>query len=99
MLTIFLNVGLLTWVSLLVPDLGSIPLGFLPSGEPGELVPGVGLILLPVVSLFLSALGWVVGLVFYRRSEQQPVAHLLWISGSLMTILFLVAVLYIVSAA
>ncbi len=99
LLTIFLNVGLLTWVSLLAPDLGSIPLGFLPSGEPGELVPGVGLILLPVLSLFLSALGWVVGLVFYRRSEQRPVAHLLWISCSLMTILFLVAVLYIVSVA
>ena len=97
-LTVFLNVGLLAWVSLLAPDLGSIPLGFLPSGEPGELVPGVGLILLPVVSIFLSAMGWVLGLVFYRRENSEPLAYILWISDSLMTILFLVAVLFIISA-
>ncbi len=97
--TVLLNVGLLAWVSLLAPNLGSIPLGFLPSGEPGELVPGVGLILLPVVSIFLSALGWVMGLVFYRREDLRVLALLLWISSTVVTILFLLAVLFILSAS
>jgi Bacterial PH domain len=96
--TLLLNAGLLAWVSLLAPDLAPIPLGFLPSEAPGELVPGVGLILLPVLSIFLSALGWVLGLAFYRREDQRPLAHILWVSSTLATILFLLAVLFIVSA-
>jgi hypothetical protein len=95
---LFLNIGLLTWVSTLAPTLGPIPLGFLSSGVPGERVPGVGLILLPVLSIFLSALGWVLGAAFYRRINQHTLAHILWVSGVLSTILFLGAVLFIVSA-
>lgn len=94
---ICLNIGLLAWVSFLVPDLAPIPLGFLPSGEPGELVPGIGLMLLPVLSLFLSALGWVLGLAFYRRTDHRPLAQLMWASSMITTILFLVAVMFILS--
>ncbi len=96
---LFLNIGLLAWVSLLTPTLGPIPLGFLPSGAPGERVPGVGLILLPVLSIFLSALGWVLGLAFYRRLDQHPLAQIVWGSSVLSTVLFLVAVLFIVSVS
>ena len=98
LVTVLLNVGLLAWVSLLAPTLASVPLGFLPSGQPGEPVPGLGLILLPVVSIFLSALGWVMGLVFYRREDLRILSFLLWISCTVTTILFLLAVLYLVSA-
>jgi hypothetical protein len=96
---LFLNIGLLAWVSALAPTLGPIPLGFLPSGAPGERVPGVGLILLPVLSIFLSALGWVLGLVFHRRPNQHALAHLLWVGSVLTSILFLIAVLFIVSVS
>lgn len=96
---LFLNIGLLAWVSLLTPTLGPIPLGFLPSGAPRDPVPGVMLILLPILSIFLSALGWVLGLAFYRRAEQRPLSHVLWASNVITTALFLLAVLFIVSAA
>jgi hypothetical protein len=94
---LFLNIGLLAWVSLLTPSLGPIPLGFLPSGVPGERVPGAALILLPLLSILLSAVGWVAGLAFYRRTDQRPLAHLVWLSSVLATILFLIAVLNILS--
>lgn len=94
---LFLNIGLLAWVSLLAPTLGPIPMGFLPSGAPGERVAGMTLILLPVVSLFLFALGWVLGLAFYRRPGQRSLAHILWASGVVSSALFLVAVLFIIS--
>jgi Bacterial PH domain len=94
---LFLNIGLLAWVSFLIPSLGHIPLGFLSSGAAGELVPGAGLILLPGVSLFFNLTGWVAGLFFYRRPNRRPLAHIVWASGVFSTLLFLVAVMLIVT--
>ncbi len=93
---LFVNIGLLAWVSLMIPTLGRVSLGFLPSGAPGTPVPGAGLILVPVLSIFLFALGWVVGLVFYRSEQQRTLAHIMWASGLVTSVLFLVAVLFIV---
>jgi hypothetical protein len=94
---LFLNIGLLAWVTLLIPSMGHIPLGFLPSGAVGEPVLGAGLILLPVVSLFFNIIGWVAGLFFYRRPNRRPLAHIVWTSGVFSTLLFLVAVMFIVT--
>jgi len=94
---LFLNIGLLAWVTFLIPKLESIPLGFLPSGAAGDLVTGAGLILLPVVSLFFYIIGWVAGLTFYRRPDHRPLAHILWVCGVFSTLLFLVAVMFIVT--
>lgn len=93
---LFLNIGLLVWVTLMIPSLGRIPLGFLPSGAAGELVPGSGLILLPVVSFFSYLTGWAAGLTFYRRPDHRPLAYIVWASGVFSTLLFLVAVMLIV---
>jgi hypothetical protein len=94
---LFLNIGLLGWVTLLIPSLGHIPLGFLPSGAVGDPVPAAGLILLPGVSLFFNIIGWVAGLTFYRRPNLRSLAHIMWASGVISTLLFLVAVMFIVS--
>lgn len=94
---LFLNLGLLGWVSLLIPGLPLVSLGFLPSGQPRESVPGVGLILLPILSLALSALGWLFGLAVYRKPERRSLAYIVWSSNVVGTILFLLAVLFIVS--
>jgi len=94
---LFLNIGLLAWVTSLIPSLGDITLGFLPSGAAGKLASGAGLILLPVVSLFFYIIGWLAGLAFYRRPDHRPLAHLVWASGVLSTMLFLVAVMFIVT--
>jgi Protein of unknown function (DUF2679). len=96
---LFLNVGLLAWVSLMVPSLGRIPLGFLPSGAPGDAVLGAGLILLPVLSIFFYLVGWVAGLAFYRRPGHRPLAFIIWASGVLTAVLFLIAVMFIVTAS
>jgi len=93
---LFLNIGMLAWVSLIIPSLGRIPLGFLPSTSAGEPVPGAGLIMLPVISLFFYLTGWVSGLTFYRRPDHRVLAHIVWASGVFSTLLFLVAVMFIV---
>jgi hypothetical protein len=94
---LLLNIGLLAWVSTMIPTLGRIPLGFLPSGTAGDLVPGAGLILLPIVSLFFYIVGWVAGLIFYRRPNQHTLAYIIWFSGVFSTLLFLIAVMFIVT--
>ena len=93
---LFLNIGMLAWVALIIPSLGRIPLGFLPSSVAGKPVPGAGLILLPVISLFFYLTGWVSGLFFYRRPDHRPLAYILWVSGVISTLLFLIAVMFIV---
>lgn len=95
---LFLNIGLLAWVILITPSLGSIPMGFLASGEPREPVPGITLLLLPLISIFLFALGWVLGLAFYRKVNQRPLSLILWTSGVVTAVLFLFAVLFILSS-
>jgi hypothetical protein len=92
----FANIGLLAWVSLMTPGLGHISLGFLPSGAPRPPSEGISLILLPVVSIILYLVGLVTGLMMYRREDRRPMAYILWISGMVSAVLFLVAVLFIV---
>jgi hypothetical protein len=93
---LFLNVGLLAWVSLMAPSLGPISLGFLPSGTPRPPSAGLALILLPIVSFSFYLVGWMAGLVIFRREDRRPMAYILWVSGVVSSLLFLVAVLFIV---
>ncbi len=92
----FANIGLLAWVSLMTPTLGHISLGFLPSGAARPPSAGYTLILLPIVSIFLYLVGWLAGLMIYRREDRRPLAFILWTGGVVSCLLFLVAVLLIV---
>lgn len=93
----FANVGLLAWVSLMAPALGHITLGFLPSGAARPPSPGLYLILLPIVSIVFYLVGWLAGLLIYRRENQRPMAYIVWASGLVSTLLFLLAVMFIVT--
>ena len=95
---LILNIGLVIWVGLLIPSLGQISLGFSPFGAPLEPVPSIRLILLPLLSGLLFIVGWGAGLYFYRWDMQRMLANIIWISSSLSALLFLIAVLFIVTA-
>jgi hypothetical protein len=95
---LFLNVGLLIWVTLLIPALGRVPLGFDISGAALEPVVAVRLILLPLVSAFFYLAGWLAGLFFYQRSQQHVLAFAIWASSALSALLFLLAVLFLATA-
>jgi hypothetical protein len=94
---LFLNVGMLVWVSLMIPTLGHVSLGFQASGTAREAVLGAGLILLPLVSIFFYLLGWVAGLIIYRRPDHRLLAQLIWASGVVSAILFLLAVMFVIT--
>jgi Bacterial PH domain len=93
----FLNVGLLVWVTVLIPSLASVPLGFEANGKPLAPVPGAQLILLPLLSIALYVVGLLTGLFFFRKPEQRVLALALWASGALSGLLFLLAVFFILN--
>ena len=93
----FLNIGLMVWVTVLIPTLARVPLGFGPNGAPLEPVPGSQLILLPLLSAFLFVLGLITGLFFFRKRELQVLSLTLWAAGTLSALFFLVAVYFILT--
>jgi hypothetical protein len=92
----FINLGLFAWVTLMMPDRVRISLGFLPSGAARPASPGYSLILLPIVSLVLFLAGWVTGMIVYRREDRRSLAYIIWSGGLVASVLFLLAVLFIV---
>ena len=94
---LFLNLGLVVWVGILIPALGQVSFGFNAFGVPNETAPAVRLILLPLVSTLMFIIGVAAGLYFYRWEKQRPLAFIVWISSTLCALLFLMAVLFLVT--
>lgn len=92
-----LNIASLVWVSVLIPTSQQVPLGFGPGGAPLQAVPAAQLILLPLLSIVLFAAGWLAGVFFYRRADQQILSLTLWASGTLTSLFFLLAIYFIVT--
>lgn len=92
-----LSLVLILWVSILVPLRSEITLGNRP-GYPGDAVPAVRLMLLPVLSLMFVAVDFFAGLFFFRREETQALAYLLWGAAALTPLPFMAAVFFILRA-
>lgn len=94
---LFLNTGLIIWTSLLIPSLARITFAFGPDRSVSA-VPSTQLVILPLLSVFLTLVGWGAGLYYYRWQEQRVLSIVIWASSALCGLLFLIAVLFIVSA-
>ena len=94
--SLFLNIGLIVWTSLLIPALSQVTFatGSYRAGGP---VPAAQLVILPLLSGFLTLLGWAAGLYYYRWEEQRVLATAIWASSALTSLLFLIAVFFIIS--
>lgn len=93
-----LSLILLIWVSLIIPGRSTIPLGFDIAGTPGDPTPSVRLLLLPVINTFFFLSDLFLGLFFFRRQETQSLSYILWGSGVLTPLFFLIAIFFIVQA-
>lgn len=96
---LFMNVGLFTWVGLTIPTLRQVSLGFAPSSGPLAPSPAIQLILLPIESGLLFLAGLFAGLYYHRWEKHRSLAIILWISSTLTSLLFLLAVFLILSAS
>lgn len=93
---LFLNAGLIVWTSLLIPSLTQVTFVFGPGRAAGA-VPSTQLVILPLLSGFLTLTGWAAGLYYYRWAEVRVLSVVIWVSSALCSLLFLIAVLFIVS--
>jgi hypothetical protein len=93
---LFLNLGLAAWISLLIPTSAQFALGYQPDRS-ADLVPSGQLAIVPLVSALLSVTAWIAGLFFYRLENRQPIAMVLWVGTAFSSLLFLLAVLFIVT--
>jgi hypothetical protein len=91
---LFLNIGLIVWISLLIPSLTTVSFAFGPD-RAASAVPAAQLVIMPLMSVFLSLAGWAAGLYFYRWEETRVLAEIIWASGAVCSLLFLVAVLFV----
>jgi hypothetical protein len=91
---IVLSLILIVWVSLAIYSRSQVHLGFLPDGSPGFIVPAVRLMLIPVLNTFFCLVSILLGLLFFRRDESQPLSYLLWGGGILTPLLFMIAVFF-----
>jgi len=95
LLGVFLGFVLIAWVARVAPTRPVLSLGFLPSGEPRAPIPGVRLVLLPILNTIGLVVNLFAGLVLFRRNKHRPLAYLLWGNSVLVSGLFLVATYFI----
>jgi Bacterial PH domain len=93
-----LALGLIIWVSLVIPSHSMTALRLNPEGSAVELVPGIRLLLLPVLNSFFFIADLLLGLFFYRRADTQSLGYLMWASSVMTSLLFLGAVYFILQA-
>ncbi len=94
---LLLNLGLVAWVGILIPSLSQVAFGFNSAGAPTAIVPSVQLIMLPLMSGLLFVTGFLLGLYLYRWDKERPLAFIVWITSALSAVLFLMAVLFLVT--
>jgi hypothetical protein len=90
---------LLVLVSLKVPSIPAISLGFNADGTPSEPVPSVFLLLLPLLNGVFYFAYVLTGLYLFRYPGRQILAYLLWGSGLFTGLLFTTAALLILRAS
>jgi hypothetical protein len=96
--SLFLNIGLFVWVSLIIPAYPQVGFGLNPDGTV-NVAPSAQLIILPLISTFLGLAGWLIGLYYFRWEKTRAISLSLWISSALSGLFFLIAVLYILGTA
>jgi hypothetical protein len=93
-----LALALIVWVSLSIPNHPTTALRLNADGSPVELVPGIRLLLLPVLNTFFFITDLLLGLFFYRKADTQSLGYLMWASSALTSLLFSGAVYLILQA-
>jgi hypothetical protein len=94
---LFLNIGLFIWASLIIPSAPRVALGPQFAGNTLETVSSSQLIIFPLASLLLLVIGWIAGLYFYRWEKERVLAFIVWGSSTFTSLLFLLAVLFIIT--
>ena len=87
--------ALFVWVALTIPSRVQISLGFRSTGEPRAPIPGIRLMLFPLLNGFTFFVNLLIGAFLFREEEDRFFAYLLWGTSLVIGFLFLVALAFI----
>ncbi len=90
-----LGLLVLVIVSLMVPRLGEVSIGYTPQGTPAEPVPAQQMLLIPILGLLVFFSDLIVGLYLYRKSKTVRLAYWVWIGGVITPLLLLASLAFI----
>jgi hypothetical protein len=93
--SILLSLILVIWVSQVAPQIPQVSLGFLPTGAPRGSIPGIRLMLLPVLNTIFWVFNFFFGLYLFGQETNRLLAQLLWLNSVLVAGLFILAVYFI----
>jgi hypothetical protein len=99
LVTLIFSLALFIWVGLAIPTVDAVSLGFSAVGLPLEPVSPAQLFLLPTVNILLVSANYLLSMFFYRRSADHPMVYWLWSVNALTSLLFLLAVFFILKAS
>ena len=88
-------IALLAMVAIGITSGEYIHLRFLSDGTPGEPIPAIRLLLLPLLNTFFFLVDLFAGLYFYLDSRREHLAFLLWGTGLFTAIVFMGGALFI----
>jgi hypothetical protein len=94
-----LSAALVVWCAWLAQAYPELPLRLAADGSAVDIVPGVRILLLPVINTFFYMVDLLLGLVFYRRAQTQSLSYLMWGASSVTAAFFLAAVGFLLGAA
>lgn len=98
LVSFLLNIILLVYVVLSFQNREFVSLGFLPTGIPGDQVPSVRLLLLPVLCIFFTLVDFFLGMFYFRLVKFRYLAYIIWTFGVITPLMFLAAVWMILTA-
>ena len=90
-----LNITLLVWVLLVIPNREAVSLGFNPAGIPRESLGSIRLILFPIINTTAYLGNLLLGMFLYRREESRGMAYILWGGSLLIGLIFHLGLLII----
>ncbi|HWQ45570.1 MAG TPA: PH domain-containing protein [Longilinea sp.] len=90
-----LGLLVLVIVSLMVPRLGEVSIGFTPQGTAAEPVPARQLLLIPILGLLVFFSDLIVGLYLYRKPKTVRLAYWVWAGGVITPLLLLASLAFI----
>jgi hypothetical protein len=96
--TLIFSLALFVWIGLAVPSLSQVSLGFTVEGLPLPPVSPAQLFVLPSVNILLVAANYLLSLYFFRRSPDHPMVYWLWAVNAITSLLFVLAVFFILRA-
>jgi hypothetical protein len=97
--TLILSLALFVWVGLVIPSVSEVSLGFTVEGLPLPPVSPAQLFLLPSVNILLVTANYLLSLYFFRRSADHPMVYWLWSVNALTSLLFVLAVFFILNVS